>query len=171
MKKLLLSLITVLAFAGVAMAANTNSNDLFRGKEVSLRVATGYTLDANPTSIKGAFGHRYDLNFNAGAAYFFTKNFGIEGNVPFYQNKGVSVSQVEVGLLARLPLGHFAPYAGLGAIYAWNDSDKFTYNVKGGLEYRLNKHLGVFGEADYRNKDFVWKKAQTSINAGVRFAF
>lgn len=175
MKKLLLTTLLVLACAFGAFAGDTNG--LFNSKELSLSIGSSYVVDYQASSVKSAFSAPYDLNFTAGASYFVTRNLGVEAAVPFYQSKGVSVSEAQAGLVFRLPLAkttpllkNVAPYVGVGGVYNWqNDSsEKWAYIGKAGAEYRLNSKWGVFVEGQYRNKDFDWGNGATTIAGGLR---
>jgi outer membrane protein W len=160
--------------AGLAVSAvAADSGSLFNAKELSLSLRSGYDVNAfGATKVADAFAKPYNFNLEAGAAYFLTKNLGAEVIVPFYQTKGVSLDNVQAGLVLRVPVfTHFAPYVGASADYAWNATDKFTYIAKAGLEFRFNRGWGLFTEADYQNKDFNWSKGNVSVNGGVRLTF
>ncbi len=152
---------------------------MFNAKEFGLAFGTGYSLgQANQISGKTAFNAPYSLNFNAGAFYFPYRNLGVEANVPFYQTKGVSLSEVQAGLVLRLPLAktvpvfrNFAPYVGVGGVYNWNSAKDFAYTAKVGGEVRLNKNWGVFIESQYRNTDFNFGQGQTTLNGGLHLVF
>lgn len=169
MRNLFLIAVMALGLAASAVASDTN-NAVFNANEFSLSIGSGYNVNAfGAQNVKEAFATPYNFNLNAGAQYFVTKNLGLEANVPFYQTKGVSVSEVQAGALVRVPvLRHVAPYAGLGGAYAWNDARPFSYIAKGGLEFRLNKGWGLFAEADYRNSNFDFEKGAVSVNGGLR---
>jgi hypothetical protein len=172
MKKFLfyIAMVLVLASSG-ASASDTNS--LFKGNEFSLSLRSGYNVNAfGAQKVSEAFAAPYNFNLSAGAQYYVTKYLGFEANVPFYQSQGVSFSEVQAGVLARLPVFHYlAPYAGVGGGYNWIDKDNFSYIAKAGIEARLNKGWGVFVESNYRNRDFNFEKGAVTVNGGLRLVF
>jgi outer membrane protein W len=108
-------------------------------------------------------------------AYFPTKHLGLEASVPFYSTKGVSVSEVQAGVLARLPLGgiasRFSPYVGLGTAYSWQTDAQWAYVAKAGVEFRINSKIGLFTEGQYRDADLNFKQGETSLKGGIRLVF
>lgn len=162
-----------LTFATVASAATNEQASLFNAGETGLSLSTGYTLDP-----AASFQSEYAFNLTAGVYHYVTRNIGVEVNVPFYSTKGVSVSEVQAGLLARLPLTsnvplfkNFAPYVGLGVVYNWNTVEDWAYVAKAGVEWRANKKWGVFAEYQYRNVDFDWGKGEARLQGGLKFNF
>jgi len=156
-----------------ASAATNEQASLYNAGELGVSVSSGYVVDRG-----NAFGNNYAFNLTAGAFWFPYRNFGVEANLPFYQTKGVAVSEVQAGLLARLPLTsnvplfkNFAPYVGLGGVYAWNDTENWAYVAKGGVDFRLNKKWGVFVEYQYRNVDFDWGKGEQKLQGGLKLVF
>jgi hypothetical protein len=178
------------------------SLSLFNAGEVGFSLGSSYTVDRGGATVTPApvvnndgcryegatvvkhgtissyFHEPYTLNVNGGVFYFPYRNLGLEANVPFYQSKGVSVDEVQAGVVLRLPLAkttpvfrNLSPYVGVGGVYNWQSSQRLAYVGKAGLEVRLNKKWGVFGEAQYRNADFTVNHGQTSLNGGLRFVF
>lgn len=174
MKKLI-TLIALVAglVAYRSSAADTNTatatTSVFNGNELSLSLDTAYVVDTTASNVKGAFSHPYELNLKAGAAYFFTRNLGVEANVPFYNTKdSFTVEEVQAGALFRVPVSRFAPYVGLGGVYNWRSTDNWAYIAKAGLEVRLINRVGVFTEANYRNDTFQLQKGATTVAGGLR---
>jgi hypothetical protein len=176
MKKLIL-ILTVAALALGAFSAvasdvssvsplTTVPTSVFRANEFDLSVGTAYTLGETKST---AFAKPYALNLNAGADYFFTRYLGVEANVPFYQNKAESLSDVYGGLVLRLPIKRVAPYVGFGYDYGWRGQGS-TYVAKAGLEVRLVKHLGLYGEYQYRDNSFD-TKGSSVLAGGLRLNF
>lgn len=172
MKKLIALFACAFALTVSAFAADTNSTSLFNAGELGLSLGTGYTVDR-----AAAFQDPYAVNLQAGAFWFPWRNFGIEADVPFFSTKGVSVQEVQAGLVARLPLSkttpvlkNLAPYVGIGGVYNWQTDQDWAYVGKVGIEARLNKKWGVFAEGQYRDKDFQLD-GQTSLVGGLRFVF
>lgn len=198
---------TISTFAADVAKTTVLDTSLFNAGEVGLSLASGYdfgTADNVVTSVgkpsggnksydygcnetggtsggkaSPLFGKPYNFNLNAGAFYFPWRNLGLEANVPFYQTKGVSVNEVQSGLLLRLPLSrstpvfrNLSPYVGASVVYNWKYEQTWSYIAKTGLEVRLNKKWGVFTEAQYRNYEFKnWGQGAVSINGGLKFVF
>lgn len=163
---------TVKASTGnVVQTTSVEQTSLFNAGELGLSLGTGYNVDRS-----AAFQQDYNLNLTAGAFYFPTRNIGLEASVPFYQTKGVSVDEVQAGVVLRLPLGkkvallkNVAPYVGVGGAYNWESDQRWTYIAKAGAELRLNSKWGVFVEGQYRNNEFKdWNKGGTSVQGGLR---
>jgi hypothetical protein len=180
------------AFAGDTVKAGSTvqttavqSTSLFNAGELGLSLASGYDLGTADSVVKSGgkastlFGNPYTFNLNAGAFWFPWRNLGFEANIPFYQTKGVSVDEVQAGLLFRLPLAketpilkNLSPYVGASAVYNWNDAQDWAYIGKAGVEFRTNKKWGVFVEAQYRNYEFQnWGQGAVSLNGGLKFVF
>jgi opacity protein-like surface antigen len=187
MKKMIKSLVGVFCalflVTSMALAANTVTNaptSLFNAGEIGLTLGSGYNV-GTAGNVKGStvFTEPYALNFNAGAFYFPWRNLGFEASVPFYSTKGVSVQEVEVGSVLRLPLSkttpilkNIAPYVGVGGIYNWQTAQDWAYVGKVGTEFRLNSKWGVFVEGQYRNFELKnFEQGNVSLNGGVRFVF
>ena len=165
MKKLLLMTGLVFSIILGVMGA-TNEPSLYNAKELSATVSTGYVLDG-----QDVFGADYTANVSAGVAYFPTKILGLEANVPFYKSQGISINEVQAGLLVRVPVKRFAPYVGIGGAYNWNEVVDVSYIAKGGVEYRFNAGWGVFTEYQYRNNSATWENGSSSLHGGLRLVF
>lgn len=164
------------AFAAVPAAvpvapAKAVNTSLFNAGEVGLSLGTGYVVDRS-----AAFKQDYVFNLSGGAFWFPFRNFGIEANVPFYQSKGVSLDEINAGVLVRLPLSkttpvlkNLSPYVGVGGAYDFNANSNWAYVGKVGVEFRFNKKVGFFVEGQYRDNSVSdWKNGQTSVQGGVR---
>lgn len=171
---------STVATAKTSLQTTQTEASLFNAKEFGLSIASGYTLGGTVSSIgETSFQQPYSLNLNAGVFYFPWRNLGFEANVPFYQSKGVSVSEVQAGLLFRVPLAkttsvfkNLSPYVGVDAVYNWNSDQEWAYIGKVGLETRLNSKWGVFVEGQYRNSEFKnWGNGQSTLNGGLRLVF
>jgi hypothetical protein len=178
MKKITTILTMVMALTFGAYAGDTNS--LFNAKEVGLTLSSGYDVgSANEINGDTLFSDRYNFNLTAGAFWFPTRLLGVEFNVPFYNTTGVSVDEVQAGVLFRLPLSrstvilkNIAPYVGVGGVYNWHDEQDWSYIGKVGTEFRLNKKWGVFTEGQYRNFEFDnWSQGALSLQGGLRLVF
>lgn len=157
-----------------AFAADTNSSSLFNAGEVGLALSSGYVVDTSK-----AFSDHYSANLSVGTFWFPYRNVGVEANVPFYSTDGVSVSEIQAGLLFRLPLSStipvfksISPYVGIGGVYNWHTDSSWAYIGKVGVEYRFNSKWGVFAEGQYRNSQLSnLDKGRTSIQGGLKFVF
>lgn len=164
----------------VAKVSAIQTTSLFNAGEFGLSIASAYDV-GTAESVNGdtLFQDPYTLNFNAGVFWFPFRNLGVEANVPFYQSKGVSVSEVQAGLVLRLPLAkqtpvfrNLAPYVGVSAVYNWETPQNWAYIGKAGLEARLNKNWGIFAEGQYRNYELQnWEQGSVGINGGLRLVF
>lgn len=159
--------------ASSTATVKSDQASLFNSGELGVTLGTSYTVDR-----AALLKQPYTLNANVGAFWFPFRNLGLEANVPFYQSKGVSVSEVQSGLVLRVPLSktvpvfrNLSPYLGAGAVYNWNTDQKWAYVAKAGLDVRLNKKWGVFSEAQYRNYNSTWADGQTSVVGGLKLVF
>lgn len=172
MKKLITMIVCAVALVTTAVCADTNS--LFNAREFGVALSSGYVLDT-----AAPFKQAYGLNANASVSWFQYRNFGVEATVPFYSTKGVSASEVEVGVLARLPLAktvpvfrNIAPYVGIGGVYNWETDSKWAYIAKAGVEFRLNSKWGVFVEDQFRNDTLkTYDHGQNTLVSGVKLVF
>jgi hypothetical protein len=168
-----LTLTTAVFAADTAPVVKEVNPSLFNAGEVGLNLSTGYVVDWSEP-----FSKDYTFNLSAGAFWFPWRNVGFEANVPFYQSTGVSISEVNAGLLFRVPLAKemavfkcFAPYVGVGGAYDWNANSEWAYVGKAGLEFRTNKKWGIFAECQFRNDSFSeWNTGETSFQGGLRLA-
>lgn len=162
-------------------------SSLFNAGEYGLSISSAYNVgnantvkaDVTTGQYKQLYGQPYTLNFNAGAFYFPYRYLGFEANVPFYQSQGVSVDEVQAGVLLRLPLGTTTPilrnialYGGGDAVYNWQTDQRWSYIGKAGVEFRVNSGWGVFTETQYRNSELRnWGDGSVSVEGGLRFVF
>lgn len=163
-----------------SVQTSQSAGSLFNAGEFGLSLGSAYELGA-AGNINGAtaFNQAYTLNFNAGAFWFPTRNIGFEANVPFYQSKGVSVDEVQAGLVLRVPLAketplfrNVAPYVGVGGVYNWDTEQNWAYIGKVGAEFRVNKKWGVFVESQYRNYELQnFDKGSVSLVGGLKLVF
>ena len=179
MNKTLTLLAVVLATAATSFAGEAVSSkkvvvapmqdNLFRAGEVQLDVF-----------VAGAAGRFNGKNANGlggglGVNYFFTRYFGIGvddtlGGLNI--NRGKVFDNLQGNLIARLPIEswHLAPYAIAGGGATWGaNKAQGNGNVGGGIEYRINRAVGLFVDSRYIYGN---KGLNESLNrAGVRFVF
>lgn len=203
MKKLLIALVaclSVFSVVNVKAAPVTAAPSLFNAGEVGLTLSSGVSVNPKDavqtvtvpveserfskycepqteTRLLRHDGHRV-VNFTVGGFWFPTKLVGVEANLPVFKEEGLSVEEVQLGLLGRLPLfptcpvlKHVAPYAGLGTVLNWKEGNTWSYVAKGGLSVRVTRHIEAFGEYQYRNVDFKWSQGARVVQGGLRFPF
>ncbi|MEI6322955.1 MAG: hypothetical protein WCP60_07640 [bacterium] len=179
MKKTLTLLAVVLATAATSFAGEAVSSkkvvvapvqdNLFRAGEVQLDVF-----------VAGAAGRFNGRNANGlggglGLSYFFTRYFGIGVDDTLgglSSARGKVFDNLQGNLIARYPIEswHLAPYAIAGGGATWgNNKAQGNGNVGGGLEYRINRAVGLFVDSRYiyGNKGLN----ESLSRAGVRFVF
>lgn len=178
MNKTLTLLAVVIATAATSFAGTASKKvvvpaqeDLFRAGEFQIdAAAVGAAGKFNGNSF-GAFGG------NLGLSYFLTKYIGIGlDNSLGGQVGGSSVSgaidNLQGQLIGRLPIEslHLAPYAMVGGGATWaNSGSQGNGNVGVGLEYRINRSIGLFADSRYLYGN---RGLNESLNrAGVRFVF
>jgi opacity protein-like surface antigen len=164
MKKILLTVLACLALVGQGYSAD--KVDLFNAKEIGISLNSGYVIDTS-----APFQQDYSFNLGVSASYSLTKNFVLQTTLPFYQTKGVSISEIQAGVIARLPVGHFAPYVGANYVYDWDADNKSAYIGRAGLEFRFNPKWSTFVEWQYRNNNFDWDNGSQSIVGGITLIF
>jgi len=193
MNKTLTLLALVLAtaatsFAGTAVSdskkvvvAPAPNPELFRANE--------WQVDA---FVAGAAGQQNDHTYNGvggglGLSYFVTKYFGIgidnslgslvrSGTEPdgvHYAPSGrATYYTLQADLIARYPIEswHLAPYVMVGGGSVWSaPASGGNGNVGAGLEYRINRTVGLFIDSRYIYGATGLSESLT--RSGVRFAF
>lgn len=111
-----------------------------------------------------------------GINYFFTKFLGLGVEQDVFGKSGGSLAHWGTSghLFVRYPIEslQLAPYAvvGGGACYAAGITGHGSGDVGGGLEYRFNRHIGLFSEARYF---YSSELPQNSViyRGGFRFVF
>lgn len=177
MNKALTLLTIILATAATSFAGTAYSSkkvivapqeDLFRAGEVQLDAfvagAAGKFNNASYTGMGGGLG----------LSYFFTRYFGIgiDNTLGGLNGNGHTYDNAQGNLIARLPIEslHLAPYvlAGGGATWGANQAQG-NGNVGGGLEYRLNRAIGLFVDSRYIYGNHGLNESLS--RAGLRFIF
>lgn len=118
-------------------------------------------------------------NFLIGGFYFPYKYIGTEFNIPLYQSKGISFDEIQSGTILRLPLSdtipilkNIAPYVGVGGVYNWQSDVRWRYDGKAGVDIKITRKTGLFGEYQYRNDNFISSQdSQNIIEGGLRINF
>ena len=176
MNKTLTLLAVVIATAATSFAGSAVSSkkvvvapqeDLFRAGEVQ--------VDAFVAGAAGKFsGKSYNgMGGGLGLSYFFTKYFGIgiDDTLTSLNGNGHTYNSTQGNLIARLPIEslHLAPYALLGGGATWGTQSQGNGNVGGGLEYRINRGIGLFADSRYLFGNNGLNESLT--RAGLRFIF
>jgi hypothetical protein len=177
MNKTLTLLAVVLAtaatsFAGEAVSSKkvvvAPSQDLFRAGEVQ--------VDAFVAGAAGKFNNKNysGMGGGLGLSYFFTKYFGIgvDDTLGGLNGNGNTYDNLQGNLIARLPIEslHLAPYAIAGGGATWGANQaQGNGNVGGGLEYRINRAIGLFADSRYIYGNKGLNESLT--RAGLRFIF
>ena len=177
MNKTLTLLAVVLATAATSFAGQAVSSkkvvvapqeDLFRAGEVQ--------VDAFVAGAAGKFsGKSYNgMGGGLGLSYFFTKYFGIgiDDTLGGLNGNGSTYDNLQGNLIARLPIEslHLAPYALVGGGATWGAHQaQGNGNVGGGLEYRINRGIGLFADSRYIYGNNGLNESLT--RAGLRFIF
>ena len=154
MNKTLTLLAVVLATAATSFAGQSSKKvvvapqqDLFRAGEVQLDVfAAGAAGNYNGGSVNGFGG-------GLGLSYFFTKYFGlgIDNTLTSLNGNGHVYNSTQADIIARYPIEswHLAPYALVGGGATWGTQSQGNGNVGGGLEYRINRGIGLFADSRF----------------------
>jgi opacity protein-like surface antigen len=178
MKKLIVVLMSVASLMVTQTMADTNS--LFNSGELGLTISSGYDVgSANKINGKTLFSAPYDFNLSVGAFWFPWRNLGVEASIPVYNTTGVSVDEIQSGVVIRLPLSkdarvlkNISPYIGLGGAYNWRDEQNWAYVGKLGVDLRFNKKWGVFTEGAYRNYELDdWRQGSITVQGGLKLVF
>ncbi len=174
MNKTLTLLAVVLATAATSFAGQSSKKvvvapqqELFRAGEVQLDVfAAGAAGNYQGGSVNGFGG-------GLGLSYFFTKYFGlgIDNTLTSLNGNGHVYNSTQADIIARYPIEswHLAPYALVGGGATWGTQSQGNGNVGGGLEYRINRGIGLFADSRYIYGNNGLN--ETLTRAGLRFIF
>ena len=176
MNKTLTLLAVVLATAATTFAGDVSKKVVVAPQPEQLFRAGEVDVDA---FFAGAAGRFNGKNANGvggglGASYFFTRYFGIgiDDTLGSLNGNGHTYDNAQGNLFLRLPIEslHLAPYAIAGGGATWGaNKAQGNGNVGGGIEYRINRAVGLFVDSRYIYGN---KGLNESLNrAGVRFVF
>ena len=166
------------SFAGEAVSSKKvvvapQSEELFRAGEFDVDIfAAGAAGRYNAgrgnksTSVNGFGG-------GIGLSYFFTKyiGIGIDDTLTSLNGNGKTYDSAQADISARLPLDsiHLAPYALVGGGATWGTRSQGNGNVGVGLDYRINRTVGIFADSRYLYGNNGLN--ETLTRAGLRLAF
>jgi len=180
MNKTLTLLAVVIATAATSFAGTDSKKVVVAPQADELFRAGEFQVDAAVVGAAGKFNGRNNvgaLGGGLGLSYFFTKYFGVGiddslgGTVGGNGGSG-AIDNLQGNLIGRLPIEslHLAPYALVGGGATWgNNRGQGNGNVGGGVEYRINRGVGLFG--DYRWLYGNNNLSENLFRAGVRFVF
>jgi hypothetical protein len=180
MNKTLTLLAVVIATAATSFAGTDSKKVVVAPQAEELFRAGEIQVDAAVVGAAGKFNGRNNvgaLGGNLGLSYFLTRYLGIGidnslgGTVGGNGTSGV-LDNLQGQIIARYPIEslHLAPYALVGGGATWaNAGSQGNGNVGGGLEYRINRGVGLFG--DYRWLYGTRNLSENLFRAGVRFVF
>jgi hypothetical protein len=136
MKKTIAALAAIVTL-GLGSAAT--AQDLFKANEVNLLVFGDY-VDRQDDEWGGGLG----IN------YFFSRYIGLGASSHVENFSGSAIDNVAGEVYLRMPLGRVpvAPY-GVGTGGYSFDYERWFYGGGGGLEWRLSKEVGIFGDWQY----------------------
>jgi hypothetical protein len=133
--------------------SGTDADPVFRGNELSIEGFGGGTLDEHDINHISGSRIRHDgrLGLGAGLEYFLVPYLGVEGE--FYtENPDHSfVDEASGNLVLRVPIPigsiGLAPYVFGGGGHQFDPFEDTFAQAGGGLELRLNPHIGLFADA------------------------
>ena len=173
MKKIAFSLIACMslasgAFAGHQMAGGKDykggpATPCFQDQEFQLDVFGLYGWSTEGSHDNGFGG-------GIGANYFFLRNLGV-GVDASVRDASSALWNASASLIVRFPIEGstcLAPYILAGGGVQTNGTTHGSFHAGGGLEFRLNPGLGIFGEGRY-----IWagNDDQAQARLGVRIVF
>ena len=174
MNKTLTLIAVVLASVATSFAGESSKKvvvapqqDLFRAGEVQLDAfAAGAAGNYSGGSVNGFGG-------GLGLSYFFTKYFGvgIDDTLTSLNGNGHVYNSTQADLIARYPIEslHLAPYVLVGGGATWGTQSQGDGNVGVGLDYRINRGIGLFVDSRYLYGNNGLNESLT--RAGLRFIF
>ena len=107
-----------------------------------------------------------------GLSYFFTRYVGIGADS--YIEEWKWPYRVNGSLILRAPLpqlGGLAPYAFGGGGRQFKYVPQWTFHGGGGLEFRMNRYTGLFGDARRVFSDLSSSRDYTLVRGGLRLSF
>ncbi len=164
MKRLMMTTAVAILTAAAARADNSITTQdpdpmpVFKGNELSLDAFGAYQ-----TVVNTPLGSRVVNNLNKsdfwggglGLNYYFINWLGIGGESAAFSNTKHFIDYAGGNLYARLPIqsAHFAPYIFGGGGRAFNPNWNWYVDGGAGLDFRICKNFGIFGDARY-----VWRE-------------
>jgi hypothetical protein len=150
-----------------------NLGELYRAEETSLDLFASGSVRQESIEHPSGFRTRDDLELGAGVGlnHFFTRNFGLGGEVYSESTKGSFIDNASLNFIGRLPLGEsgFAPYAYIGGGRQFDPLELSFAQVGVGMEYRFTPEVGVFSDVRYVLTDDAADHGL--IRVGLRLAF
>jgi hypothetical protein len=151
----------------------TNFGELYRAQETSLDLFASGSVRQESIEQPSGFRTRDDLELGAGVGlnHFFTRNFGLGGEVYSENTTGSFIDNASINFIGRLPLGEsgFAPYAFGGLGRQFDPIELSFAQVGAGMEYRFTPEVGVFSDVRYVLTDGAADHGL--IRVGLRLTF
>ena len=147
--------------------------ELYRAEETSFDLFANGSVRQESIEHPSGFRTRDDLELGAGVGlnHFFTRNFGLGGEVYSESLKGSFIDNASINFIGRLPLGTggFAPYAYAGIGRQFDPIELSFAQLGAGVEYRFTPEVGVFSDVRYVLTDGAADHGL--IRVGLRFVF
>jgi len=179
LKKLCLLSTVLLLAAGSVRAQNdpvqtqNKTDDRYAANEFSVDLFGGYSK--NFQNIDDLFDHTWrhgDWGGGFGANYFFLRYVGI-GADTFMYDDGKFWKNVSGNIYLRIPINctGLAPYVYGGGGREFAPNITWSYGVGVGLEYRFDRHVGIFIDDRYYWADKGGASDRNQTRAGFRLVF
>lgn len=157
---------------------NPGHHPLFTANETTLDFFGTYlNPEHNFTSFPNRNIHRGTWGGGVGMNYFWSKDVGIGADTSFQDGESKFVNHVGGNLMVRFPIEplRMAPYVFAGGGRNFDPIGSWFGDAGGGLEFRLNHNLGIFGDGRYIWNDRAIRADGTRdsllLRAGIRVAF
>lgn len=157
MKRTVATLVAILGVLAIGSTA-ARADGTFRASELNLSLY-GSWVDKDDSKLAPGIG----------ITYYLTKNWGVGATLDMENYDGTFIDNIAAEGYYRFQLGSdFAPYGLVGIGYSWEHEESFEY-FGGGVEYRLDREMSVFGDIRYQiNND---TDNGIGIRVGVRWIF
>jgi hypothetical protein len=147
--------------------ANEFTFDLFASYIANERHFTAFP---NTNIRHGRWGGGLGLN------YFWSRDVGIGVDASAQTESQTFVDHVGGNLIVRFPIDaiRLAPYVFAGGGRKFDPTDAWFGDGGAGLEFRLNPHMGLFGDARYvwvERNNLNGTRDEALLRAGLRLAF
>ena len=156
--------ICLLLVAAACIKVTLRAESAFRAEEFSLSL---YGTGAIATDARAK--EAVSVGTGIGADYFFTKGFGIGARAELSDFSHSVIDRTSGRLIARAPLWDaVAPYGYVEGGFNF-EQDRLFAGAGGGVEWRINKHVGTFAELGLETT--TRGEATGRAAAGIRLPF
>jgi len=160
-------------WSSTAFCFDYGTTPKYTANELSLDMFASYVHAEEKFSHLFQTNIRHDGNWGGGVGvnYFFTREFGIMGDINIGNNGGNFVDQAMGAGVIRIPLEPtgLAPYIFGGGGRGFDPSWEWLFQAGVGLEWRMNPVTGLFTDARY-----IWADKSSDrllIRTGLRIVF